>query len=165
MLFARSSIACLPLPPSVSTLVSEQMASSALHGISYPYLIFLRVALFARTARLRDLAAPYGGPEYMDPLQRALDRGSKALELINSPLVMDYIHVKFSCTLPKWTSSSTIPRTINPGFYKYHDFDEYDFRDVLESCDDQENKLKTTERWDDILLRSGACERGVNPRR
>ncbi|CAN0375918.1 unnamed protein product, partial [Ectocarpus sp. 13 AM-2016] len=73
----------------------------------------------------------YSGPDYMDPLQRALDRGSKALDFVNSPLVLDYVHAKFSCTLPNWALSSAIPKTINAGFYKYTGFDEYEFSDVL----------------------------------
>lgn len=39
----------------------------------------------------------YNGPSYLDPLSYALDRGSEALRFINSPLVLDYVHVKFSC--------------------------------------------------------------------
>lgn len=99
----------------------------------------------------------------MDPLQRALDRGSKALDFIDSPLVMDYVHVKFSCSLPNWTSSSPIPRTINPGFYKYRDFDEYDFCDVLSSIQkrealstDPKSESPKAEQWDDFLLRLAA---------
>eukprot|EP00752_Nemacystus_decipiens_P006636 g5966.t1 len=95
--------------------------------------------------------ARYYGPNYMDPLQRALDRGSKALDFINSPLVMDYLHVKFSCTLPNWTSSSRIPRTINPGFYKYHGFDTYDFSQVVSPG--QAREAQKAEGWDDFLLR------------
>lgn len=48
----------------------------------------------------------YDGPKYEDPLRYALDRGSEALKFINSPLVLDYVHVKFSCRyirdLPIW---------------------------------------------------------------
>eukprot|EP00903_Cladosiphon_okamuranus_P021649 g19903.t1 len=104
-----------------------------------------------RTKQLRAQAGRYDGPEYMDPLQRALDRGSKALDFINSPLVMDYVHVKFACTLPTWTSSSSIPRNINPGFYKY---DDYEFQDVLSPINaDQQSRADGDETFFDILLR------------
>lgn len=134
---------------------------------SPPITCFLRVVpsnVVARTARLRAEAGRYNGPEYMDPLQRALDRGSKALDFINSPLVMDYVHVKFSCSLPNWTSGSLTPRTINPGFYKYRGFDEYNFRAVVSSSlpgDDQKSGASVAEEWDDLLLRLGACKRSM----
>lgn len=102
----------------------------------------------------------YNGPDYMDPLQRALDRGSKALYFVDSPLVLDYIHVKFSCTLPNWASSSSIPKTINAGFYTYTAFDEYEFADVLsvrpeppEAKPGGGSKPCNSEKWDDRLLR------------
>lgn len=110
----------------------------------------------------------YGGPNYVDPLQRALDRGSKALDFINSPLVMDYVHVKFSCTLPNWTSSNPLPRTINPGFYRYHGFDEYKFRDVLSPPDADQPTTGADvpdEKWDDRLLRFGSLYHMRLPRR
>lgn len=46
---------------------------------------------------LVSLVCSYNGPSYLDPLSYALDRGSEALKFINSPLVLDYVHVKFSC--------------------------------------------------------------------
>ncbi|CAM9548053.1 unnamed protein product, partial [Ectocarpus fasciculatus] len=99
----------------------------------------------------------YNGPDYMDPLQRALDRGSKALDFVDSPLVLDYIHVKFSCTLPNWASSSSIPKTINAGFYTYTAFDQYEFSDVLsvrpEPPEGGGSKPRNPENWDDRLLR------------
>ncbi|CAM9621106.1 unnamed protein product [Ectocarpus sp. 13 AM-2016] len=108
----------------------------------------------------------YSGPDYMDPLQRALDRGSKSLDFVNSPLVLDYVHAKFSCTLPNWALSSAIPKTINAGFYKYTGFDEYEFSDVLsarpephdadqhtdQGSGSEENEPEP-ERRDDFLLR------------
>ncbi|CAM9478531.1 unnamed protein product [Ectocarpus fasciculatus] len=103
----------------------------------------------------------YSGPDYMDPLQRALDRGSKALDFVNSPLVLDYVHAKFSCTLPNWASSSAIPKTINAGFYKYTAFDEYEFSDILSATPEPHDEGQEgsgseedgPERWDDFLLR------------
>eukprot|EP00903_Cladosiphon_okamuranus_P014653 g13587.t1 len=73
----------------------------------------------------------HDGPEVVDPLRRALDRGSQGLDFLNSPLVLDYVHVKFTGTLPKWTSRNPFQPTVNEGFYKYDDFDKYDLRDVL----------------------------------
>lgn len=75
----------------------------------------------------------YSGPAYMDPLQNALDRGSTALEFLNSPLVLDCVHVKFTSTLPPWSSRNPFQPTINEGFYTYDDFDEYELSDVLHS--------------------------------
>ena len=54
-----------------------------------------------------------------DPLQRALDRGSKGLDFVNSPLVMDYLHLKFMGTIPGWFSSSPFRDTIDLGFYSH----------------------------------------------
>lgn len=57
----------------------------------------------------------YKGQIFHDPLRRALDRGSKGLDLINSPLVLDYVHVRFTGTLPPWTSRNPFQPTINEG--------------------------------------------------
>lgn len=51
----------------------------------------------------------------MDPLRRALDRGAKGLDLLNSPLVQDYVHVKFTGTLPSWLSRNPFQPTVNEG--------------------------------------------------
>ncbi|CAM9784847.1 unnamed protein product, partial [Scytosiphon promiscuus] len=64
----------------------------------------------------------YEGPAYTDPLSYALERGSGALKFINSPLVLDYVHIKFSCSLPHWASAHPFPSKINQGFYKYRNF-------------------------------------------
>ncbi|CAM9206588.1 unnamed protein product [Ectocarpus fasciculatus] len=73
----------------------------------------------------------YRGPVYKDPLQSALDRGSDALEFLFSPLVLDYVHVKFAGTLPPWSSRNPFQPTINEGFYKYDNFDVYDLTELL----------------------------------
>ncbi|CAM9102556.1 unnamed protein product, partial [Hapterophycus canaliculatus] len=65
----------------------------------------------------------YDGPAYLDPLSYAVERGSGALRFINSPLVLDYVHIKFSSSLPHWASAHPFQPTINQGFYKYRDFD------------------------------------------
>lgn len=56
-----------------------------------------------------------GGVNPLEPLRRAIDRGSEGLELLNSPLVLDYVSVKFSCTLPSWTSRNPVQPTVNEG--------------------------------------------------
>eukprot|EP00752_Nemacystus_decipiens_P011859 g10519.t1 len=73
----------------------------------------------------------YVGPEYEDPLRRALDRGSKALDFLNSTLVKNYVHVKFTGTLPLWTSRNPFQPTVNEGFYKY-EFDKYPLAALLQ---------------------------------
>eukprot|EP00903_Cladosiphon_okamuranus_P014655 g13588.t2 len=73
----------------------------------------------------------YSGPTYQDPLQSALDRGSEALDFINSPLVLDYVHVKFTCTLPPWSSRNPFQPTVNEGFFKYKDFADYPLSKLL----------------------------------
>eukprot|EP00903_Cladosiphon_okamuranus_P014652 g13586.t1 len=92
----------------------------------------------------------YKGQIFNDPLRRALDRGSKGLDLINSPLVLDYVHVKFTGTLPSWTSRNPFQPTINEGFYKYGDFDEYSLKEVLAAkvlSDDYENSAAKNEKF------------------
>ncbi|CAM9276411.1 unnamed protein product, partial [Scytosiphon promiscuus] len=57
------------------------------------------------------------GAEYTDPLQRALDRGSQALDFINAPLVLDYMLLKFSATTPPWTASNPFTYNMGEKFY------------------------------------------------
>lgn len=57
----------------------------------------------------------YKEPKFIDPLKRALDRGSAGLDLLNSPLVLDYVHVKFTGTLPSWLSRNPFQPTVNEG--------------------------------------------------
>lgn len=57
-----------------------------------------------------------------------MDRGSQALEFISKPLMLDYLHVKFMCTLPHFAAKTVVQSTINEGFYKYDGFDEYTFK-------------------------------------
>lgn len=83
-------------------------------------------------------ACSYHGPKFMDPLQRALDRGSKALDFLNTPLVLDYVHIKFSCSLPHWASSNPFQPTINEGFYMYSGFDQYALRDLRPAASENE---------------------------
>lgn len=67
----------------------------------------------------RKCLLSYTGPKYEDPLKSALDRGSGALDFLSSPLVLDYVHVKFTGTLPAWTSRDPFQPNVNEGFYKY----------------------------------------------
>ncbi|CAM9237184.1 unnamed protein product [Ectocarpus sp. 12 AP-2014] len=78
----------------------------------------------------------YTGPDYLDPLRRALDRGSEGLDLLDSPLVKDYVHIKFTCTLPSWTSRNPFQPTVNEGFFKYDDFDKYKLSEILSTPDE-----------------------------
>lgn len=57
----------------------------------------------------------YAGPSFVDPLPQALDRGPKALDLLSSPLVLDYLRVKFTGTLPPWTSQNPFQPDVNEG--------------------------------------------------
>lgn len=54
------------------------------------------------------------------------------MDFISSPLVLDYVHVRFTCTLPPWSSRNPFQPTVNEGFYKYKDFAEYKLSDVLQ---------------------------------
>lgn len=55
----------------------------------------------------------------MDPIQQAVDMGSRALDFVNAPLVLDYVHLRFSCTVPGWLSSHPFRHDINAGFSEY----------------------------------------------
>ena len=90
-----------------------------------------------------------------DPLQRAMDRGSKGLDFVNSPLVMDYLHLKFMGTIPGWFSSSPFRDTIDLGFCSYI---------PSESGADEKNPDKFTarcRRYSGQLLRLRLCTPGV----
>lgn len=54
-----------------------------------------------------------------DPLQCALDRGSDALGFINSELVLDYMHAKFSKSVPSWNSRAPFHYNIHEEFFEY----------------------------------------------
>lgn len=54
-----------------------------------------------------------------DPLQISLDRGSDALPFVNSSLVRDYMHLKFSKSIPSWASRSPFHHNIHEKFFKY----------------------------------------------
>lgn len=56
-----------------------------------------------------------------DPLGRALERGSKALDFVNAPLVLDYTSLKFSSTLPNWLSRAPFDSYLSEGCYMFSD--------------------------------------------
>ncbi|CAN0376362.1 unnamed protein product, partial [Ascophyllum nodosum] len=96
----------------------------------------------------------YDGPNYVDPLQRAIDRDSEALQFVNKPLVLDYLHVKFNCGLPHWFSSKPDLASINEGFYTFYDFDRYELSTLSEKRPNApEDKSVSPEAWDTFLLR------------
>lgn len=55
----------------------------------------------------------------MDPIQQAMERGSGALYFINSPLVLDYMSITFSRTLPHWLARDPFRYHVNTGFHRY----------------------------------------------
>ena len=57
--------------------------------------------------------------EDIDPLQHALNRGSDGLAFVNSPLVMDYLHLKFMRTIPTWWSRTVPHENVDESFRKY----------------------------------------------
>lgn len=89
------------------------------------------------------------GPAHKDPLRFALNRGSEALEFVNKPLVQDYVELKFSCTLPYWTSRRISYPTVNKGFLKYccQDTNRQDSGTVIS------DESSGSAEWDDLLLR------------
>lgn len=104
------------------------------------------------------------GPAIVDPLRRAVDRGSEALEFLSKPLILDFLHVKFMCTLPHFAAKRVVHSTINEGFYKYGEGDEYDFKAFWpifpkkvempekEKTQEKEETQKNDNRWDTWLL-------------
>lgn len=137
---------------SILIKLSQQVCSAW-----WQFTFFIRCATFVYDPM--TLNYRYDGPTYIDPLQRALDRGSKALDFLNTPLVLDYVHNKFSCTLPHWASSSSFQPTINAGFHMYRGFDKYWLSDLRpEGSTDVEGRadesVKTTPfMLDSFLLR------------
>ncbi|CAN0037159.1 unnamed protein product, partial [Scytosiphon promiscuus] len=71
----------------------------------------------------------------LDPLQQALNRGSVAHAFINAPLVLDYMELKWSCTVPSWTRRNPLDYTINEGFYTYTDTSNKDGKQKLSVSD------------------------------
>lgn len=65
-------------------------------------------------------------PEDKDPLQQAMERGSGALDFLNTPLVLDYVLLKFSTSLPNWMSRNPFRyyKYISEDFYMYETGDK-----------------------------------------
>lgn len=45
--------------------------------------------------------------------------GSAAHAFINAPLVLDYMELKWTCTVPSWSLRNPLDYTINEGFYTF----------------------------------------------
>lgn len=54
-----------------------------------------------------------------NPLLQAVRSGPQAMELLSEPLVLDYLGLKFSRTLPSWNTQHPFERNINQAFYSY----------------------------------------------
>lgn len=51
----------------------------------------------------------------MNPLFQAVLGGGEGLDFLNSPLVLDYLRIKFSGTLPPWTTRNPFQPDVNEG--------------------------------------------------
>lgn len=58
-----------------------------------------------------------------NPLVQAVRSGPQAMELLSEPLVLDYLGLKFTRTLPSWNSQHPFERNINQAFYSYTQVD------------------------------------------
>ena len=47
------------------------------------------------------------------------DTGPKAYVFVNTPLVLNYMQLKWSCTIPRWTRRYPLDYNINEGFSTY----------------------------------------------
>lgn len=52
-------------------------------------------------------------------LVQAIRSGSRSLEFLSEALVLDYLGLKFSRTLPRWHTQKPFERNINQAFYSY----------------------------------------------
>jgi len=55
----------------------------------------------------------------LNALAEAVRSGSRALELLSEALVLDYLDLKFSRTLPRWDDQNPFRQNINQAFYSY----------------------------------------------
>ncbi len=55
----------------------------------------------------------------LNALAEAVRSGSRALELLSEALVLDYLDLKFSRTLPRWDDQNPFRHNINQAFYSY----------------------------------------------
>ncbi|CAM9260310.1 unnamed protein product, partial [Hapterophycus canaliculatus] len=83
---------------------------------------------------------PSWNMDFIDPLHRALDRGSGALDFVNCPLLLDYMSEKFSRSVPPWTSGTPFSHNVSEHFYThtirdYSEQHEGDARHELTSAD------------------------------
>jgi len=109
-------------------------------------------------SRIASFRLSYDGPSYLDPLQRAVDRGSEALQFVNNPLVLDYLHWKFNCSLPHWASRKPNLASVNEGFYTFRNFDRYKLSELSGKRSAlSQNKEAYMDAWDSSLLRYAKC--------
>lgn len=50
---------------------------------------------------------------------QAVRSGSRALEFLSESLVLDYLGLKFTRTLPRWSTQKPFERNMNQAFYIY----------------------------------------------
>lgn len=55
----------------------------------------------------------------LNALAQAVRSGPRALDLLSEALVLDYVDLKFSRTLPSWNDQNPFRRNINQAFYSY----------------------------------------------
>eukprot|EP00903_Cladosiphon_okamuranus_P021895 g20127.t2 len=55
----------------------------------------------------------------VNALAQAVRSGTRALDLLSEALVLDYVDLKFSRTLPSWNSQHPFKNNINQAFYSY----------------------------------------------
>lgn len=83
---------------------------------------------------------------------------------MSSPLVLDYMQLKWSCTIPSWTHRYPLDHNVNEGFYIYGNvaYDEGKKGAEENNMGTNRNKKETDTRWDDSLLRS-VCSYDTTP--
>ena len=55
----------------------------------------------------------------LNALSQAVRSGARALDLLSEALVLDYVDLKFSRTLPSWNDQNPFRHNINQAFYSY----------------------------------------------
>ena len=73
---------------------------------------------------MHKLSTPPPRPPPASALLRLFASGSKAHEFVNAPLVLDYMQLKWSCTIPNWTRRYPLDYNVNEGFYTYGNTDK-----------------------------------------
>lgn len=76
------------------------------------------------TAELCNLASCQRN--HRPPHNPKVATGPRSYEFSNAPLVLDYMELKWSCTVPKWPHKYPLNYRINEGFYTYGNEDRDD---------------------------------------